>query len=743
MQLNVAKKIILLPSVATVVLLSILITTLIVQSQNEEHTAQIEFGYFPALGLIRDLDRLLETIQRNLQDAVAAEDDSALSVSDEQRDKFIELIEANEGYVLLGAEREFEALQKQFNGYYRVARSTTEMMIRGDYGERLTSGLESMRESYVAIKTELNTAKQRWVVEMQDAFNTARNSTETAATIFNIIAVGTILSIGVLIALSFFVLRSILPSLRSAVHIADSIAADKLDNDIVITADDELGNLLQALGRMQTSLVSTIGENLRIRQALDGVTANVMFGDANLKIIYMNETMTTLLGSAEGDIRTAIAGFSASDIFGRRLFHFFKGSKLDEHTLENLRSPEVAKVEFGNRTFRLIASPIIDADDVRQGTVVEWIELTEELAAEERMRQDFGRVMGSIAAGDLTQIITTEYDGARGEIKDSINETTRKLTEIVSKIQKTASTVSSGAAEIAAGNSNLSERTEQQAASLEQTAASMEEMTATVKQNAENAAEANQLAMAARDRAQTGGTVVGQAVEAMNRITTSSKQISDIIGVIDEIAFQTNLLALNASVEAARAGDQGRGFAVVASEVRNLAGRSATAAKEIKDLIQDSVNKVDEGSRLVNESGQTLQEIVDGIEQVTAIVGEIAAASQEQITGLDEVNNAITQMDELTQQNAALVEQASSASASLGEQADDMHQLIDFFTVADQVTARPQTTASAAPTTSSAEPFGERRSAKRPWSGAAKADAPAKPSANHEAKGNDNAWAEF
>jgi len=267
----------------------------------------------------------------------------------------------------------------------------------------------------------------------------------------------------------------------------------------------------------------------------------------------------------------------------------------------------------------------------------------------------------------------------------------------------------------------------------------MEEMTSSVRQNADNASQANQLAIAARDQAQQGGAVVQQAVHAMGAISASSRKIADIIGVIDEIAFQTNLLALNASVEAARAGEQGRGFAVVASEVRNLAGRSAAAAKEIKELIQDSVGKVDDGSRLVTESGQTLDTIVASVKKVTDIVGEIAAASREQAAGIEEVNKAIMQMDELTQQNAALVEEAAAASESLGDQARSLDELMAFFSTA---AAAPGAKAAAAPAV-------ERRSTNRPWSApAAKspaaAKAPARPAprkAVHQDSGSD--WEEF
>jgi methyl-accepting chemotaxis protein len=244
----------------------------------------------------------------------------------------------------------------------------------------------------------------------------------------------------------------------------------------------------------------------------------------------------------------------------------------------------------------------------------------------------------------------------------------------------------------------------------------MEQMTTTVKQNADNAGQANQLAVAARDQAEAGGTVVRQAVNAMADINDSAKKIADIIGVIDEIAFQTNLLALNAAVEAARAGEQGRGFAVVASEVRSLAGRSATAAKEIKELIQDSVKKVEDGSTLVTQSGQTLEQIVTSVKKVSDIVAEIASASREQSSGIEQVNRAVMQMDELTQQNAALVEQATAASQAMAEQARSLTNLMDRYTVQGGAFESSASTAVSTPS-ASAKPFVERRGPNRPWSG--------------------------
>ncbi|HWT19826.1 MAG TPA: methyl-accepting chemotaxis protein [Variovorax sp.] len=300
-------------------------------------------------------------------------------------------------------------------------------------------------------------------------------------------------------------------------------------------------------------------------------------------------------------------------------------------------------------------------------------------------------VVGRIANGDLSESVQARSARA-GSLLFSIKRMQDQLTEVVVRIKTSSEAIATASGEIAAGNQDLSSRTEEQASSLEQTAASMEELTSTVKQNADNARQANQLALSASEVAVKGGNVVGQVVDTMASINASSKKIVDIIGVIDGIAFQTNILALNAAVEAARAGEQGRGFAVVASEVRNLAQRSGAAAKEIKGLIDDSVDKVEAGSRQVAEAGRTMDEIVDSVKRVTDIMGEITAASQEQSTGIEQVNQAIAQMDQVTQQNAALVEEAAAAAQSMQEQAAGLVASVSVFRLEDggSAAATPQ-----------------------------------------------------
>jgi methyl-accepting chemotaxis protein len=488
------------------------------------------------------------------------------------------------------------------------------------------------------------------------------------------------------LALSWLIARAMAKPMAHAVSVFGSISTGRYDNQIELAGTDEAGQVLLALEEMQTKLrrlkeaetnaAATVSG--RIRAALDHATSAMLVADADLKIIYVNHMFQTLMRELERDLHKDLPQLSSAALVGSGIEVLYKDAAGGRRALQQLRARHVEEVSLGGRTFRLVASPVLTDSGERIGIVVEWTDRTQEVAVESEMQD----MLQGVLAGDLEKrIALTGKAGFFEAMSRGVNQLADNMAEIVSSVKAAASAVYQGAEEISQGNVNLSQRTEEQSSSLEETASSMEEMTSTVRQNADNASEANQLAMAARDQAEKGGSVVGQAVKAMGDINDSSKKIADIIGVIDDIAFQTNLLALNAAVEAARAGEQGRGFAVVASEVRSLAGRSATAAKEIKDLIRDSVKKVEDGSVLVTQSGQTLEQIVGSVKKVSSIVAEIAAASREQSTGIEQVNRAVLQMDELTQQNAALVEEATAASQAMSEQARELDERMSRYRV--------------------------------------------------------------
>ena len=527
-------------------------------------------------------------------------------------------------------------------------------------------------------------------------------------------------------------IRIIVRPLSAATVHFSKMAQGDYNNVIQIEHQDEIGKVLESLKSMQTKLGFDIAEitriseeNLRVKIALDSICTGVMIADNNRNIVYINKAVVDILGKTEAELLEQLPDFSTAHLLGTNIDGFHKKPAHQAQLLASLSGTYKASMLLGSHTMVVTANPMVNALGHRLGTVAEWVDRTDEVSVEKEVAEiveasvmgdlskrlalqdkdgfilqlgtginqllgtsesalkEVARVLGALSQGDLTETITNDYSGTFGQLKDDSNATVEKLKDIIGQIKEATDSINTASKEIAAGNNDLSQRTEEQAASLEETAASMEELTSTVKQNSENAKYANQLAVDASAIAGKGVTVVDQVVTTMEGINEASRKIVDIIAVIDGIAFQTNILALNAAVEAARAGEQGRGFAVVAVEVRNLAQRAAAAAGEIKGLIGDSVEKVEDGAKLVTQAGKTMGEIVNSIRGVTTIMAEISAASIEQTSGIEQVNQAVAQMDDVTQQNAALVEQAAASAESLEEQAHNLSITVSGFRIDD------------------------------------------------------------
>ncbi len=613
-----------------------------------------------------------------------------------------------------------------------------EELLAGDYGKAADTYSRVVIPAYAKAATAAEALRVYYAESGKQFYDDAQATYD--ATVKQMAALALLVT-GLIAAFSLAFARSITRPLTDAIAVAESVAGGNLDNAITVDGRDQITDLMRSLEKMQADLKQRTeaerrhaNETLRIKVALDQTSNSVMVADPDGKIIYCNAAVLEMMRNAETDLRRDLPGFRADAILGSNFDIYHKNPAHQRNVLGSLRGSYRTEIQVGGRHFALVAAPIINSQGERLGTVVEWRDRTLEVEIEREVSEiigeavsgdfskridatrmsgffkqiseginslleanttaltDVGAMLARMSQGNLTQKIDTQYHGMLGKLKDDANLTVDNLRDIILSIKDATDSINTAAKEIASGNQDLSSRTEEQASSLEETSSSMEQITGTVKQNADNSMQATQLASSAQQVAIKGGEVVGQVVQTMSAIHQSSSKIADIIGVIDSIAFQTNILALNAAVEAARAGEQGRGFAVVATEVRNLAQRSAAAAKEIKGLISDSVEKVESGNKQVDLAGKTMEEVVASIKRVAKIMVDISEASREQSTGIEEVSLAVSQMDEMTQQNAALVEQAAAAAESLEEQARNLSQSVSVFSLgtADMSSVRIQ-----------------------------------------------------
>jgi methyl-accepting chemotaxis protein len=633
--------------------------------------------------------------------------ENALQVSEEKTrflaemvaglDQFVAEAEKMYGFSLQFAQR--EALEV-LNGGAAQARSRVENAIRGFTEEAKNDGRHVINE-IVESRNELT-----WT------------TIAIAAVLFSVV-----------LFMSFIVVRAAsraLRDVRAMTGVTGSLAGG--DMDVQIPGGDrrdEIGEMARSLEQIRAVGLKAA----RAQSSLDDASSPMMIVDVTGTVIFPNKAMTAFAAEFGNDLAAQLKGFAETSLVGVPFDELHNLEAFANDRLMEIGDSTTSRMRAGGRTIDLTASPVYNGNGDRIGSVVEWIDKTDQVAVEKEIADivhlategDFSqrlteadkdgfmadlasgmnellnvidnglsqvvKVVGSLAEGDLSRRMQGEHRGAFGTLKADVDRMSDRIEEIVGRIAKVSGAVQIATNEISSGITDLSGRTEHQASSLEETTASMQELSATVRQNADNAQEANQVAGTAREVAVRGGGIVEETVRAMSGIEASSRKITEIVGLIQEIAFQTNLLALNASVEAARAGESGRGFSVVANEVRALAQRAASASKDIKELIVNSDEQVQEGVRLVGEAGLALDEIVTSVKKVADYVSDIAAASREQTSGIDQVSNAISAMDEMTQQNASLVEETTGTISSAQGQMQELQEAVGFFNTAELLVA--------------------------------------------------------
>jgi methyl-accepting chemotaxis protein len=680
----------------TALLIIILVTGITNMSRVNQETHDIVSNRYAKLALMNKIALNNLDITRNLRSMLLVEDSKVPGIHEivekdraenkemlDTLDKSVTNPKARE--MLVTIEKDRISLQEKYTTFYELTKKDRKAAIDFLYGQ-----FAPVMNLYIKNVEDL-VAIQAGI--MDDGAKSAELTYENSK--FILITLGIIASI-LAIGIAYVIIRSLQKQLGGEPGYAANAVGKIAEGDLSINLDIKAGDttsLLYSLKVMQDSLRSIVSEiremvaaanqgNFSTKMSLNGKSGftkelSELLNDlSNVSETGLNDVTRVATALAKGDLSQKITK-DYPGVFGQTK----NGVNSTVDSLNKI--VEEIKIIVEDAAIRGSFSTKMDMNG-KAGYTKTLSELLNQLSTvTDTGLRDVVRVAQAMADADMTQTITNDYPGLFGQTKDAINTTVNNLQKLVIDVKASVDSIGTASKEIASGNTDLSQRTEEQASSLEETAASMEELTSTVKQNAESAKQANQLANNASTVAQKGGAVVQQVVGTMSSINDSSRKIVDIISVIDGIAFQTNILALNAAVEAARAGEQGRGFAVVAAEVRNLAQRSAAAAKEISTLIGDSVQKVEVGTKLVDDAGKTMEEIVNAVKRVTDIMAEISAASNEQSQGIEQINRAITQMDEVTQQNAALVEEAAAAAESLEEEAQSLTRSVDVFKLSE------------------------------------------------------------
>lgn len=684
-------KMLLAPILGAVFFLLFVALIIAVAEKNQANMQGLGTTVFPTLQIATEDVALLEQITEGLNNAVAAGEKDQVGSVEETAKK----LRANLGKLLqLNTDRagEVDRLGHEFDAYYKRAAALSLTMISGK--QPAADEVQGMTQSLQTFKTDVEGFRAR----SQNGFDQTlvdMRATSRQAMIFGVGIGGFVFLIGLPLWVWFISKRLVVGPIQYAASVAEAIARGDLSSSIDVERRDEAGQLLLAMRTMQEALSAFVTAQKTLAQRHEqgdmdctieattfaGVYAEMALGTNSAVQGYVSSirsVIEVLDSYAEGDFAP-----DAMRMPGKRaaLHQSLDGIKahfsgISAEVMSLVES--AARGDFSARgetdRYKHDFKRMVDA-------------LNRLMSVSEEGLNEVVRMLGALAAGDLTQSIATQYEGTFGRLSGDANATVAKLQAMVRSITEAAQAIRVAADEIASGNDDLSQRASDQAARLEQTSKSMEQLTATVRENAQNAGEAAQLASLATEVARKGGQSVGAVIETMQAIDAAAKKIADIIGVIDGIAFQTNILALNAAVEAARAGEQGRGFAVVASEVRSLAQRSATAAQEIKQLIANSVMQVGVGTERVDAAGATMNEIVRSVEKVKLMIDGISQASASQSAGLESINVAMGQMDSDTQQNAALVEEAAAAATSLTQQGAVLSQAIGVFRLADDASS--------------------------------------------------------